>query len=192
MQPAPYWQAISDFIFAEDRPEKADIIFVPGGAHPEIGILAARLFKEGFAGVILPSGSHSKLGEDTGVSEWSRFRDVLVSEGVPESCIWREDKATFTWENAIFSRQVTDRHHLEVKKAILVCQAFHARRALTYYQQQFPETVFFVCPVVTEDISKENWFKDQEKTRKVLGELVRCGQQFVCMLPPSDPVGWHE
>ena len=191
MTPAPFWQPISDFIFVEDEPQEADIIFVPGGAYPQIAKRAASLWKEGYAKIILPSGSHSKLKDDPGVSEWSLFKDVLLAEGVPEECIWKEDRATFTWENAIYSRRVTDAHSLEVKKALLVCQAYHARRALTYYQQQFPETFFFVCPVVTMDITKENWFLDQNKTKIVLEEVTRCGRQFTCMLPPGDPIGWH-
>ncbi|MCR5160515.1 MAG: hypothetical protein K6C06_01985, partial [Lachnospiraceae bacterium] len=53
----------------------------------------------------------------------------------------------------------------------------------TYYKQQFPKTRILVCPVVTRGITKDNWFLDEEKTRTVLGELSRCGEQFACMLP---------
>ena len=38
---------ISDFIFVEDKPERADIIFVPGNGFPQMSIEAARLWKEG-------------------------------------------------------------------------------------------------------------------------------------------------
>ena len=64
-----------------------------------------------------------------------------------------------------------------------MCQAFHARRAFTYYKQQFPDTQILVCPVITRGITRENWFLDEEKTKTVLGELSRCGGQFSCMLP---------
>ena len=40
---------ISDFIFVEDKPERADIIFVPGNGFPQMSIEAARLWKEGMA-----------------------------------------------------------------------------------------------------------------------------------------------
>ena len=36
---------ISDFIFVEDEPEKADILFVPGNGFPQMSIEAARLWK---------------------------------------------------------------------------------------------------------------------------------------------------
>ena len=38
-----------DFVFAENKPEKADIIFVPGNGFPEMAEKAASLYKEGYA-----------------------------------------------------------------------------------------------------------------------------------------------
>ena len=84
----------------------------------------------------------------------------------------------YTYENAIYSRKVTDREGLSVKKAILCPQACHARRALLYYKVCFPETEFLVCPTVTREISRENWFLDEKKIDIVLGELEKCGSQF--------------
>lgn len=112
---------ISDFIFVEDKPERADIIFVPGNGFPQMSIEAARLWKEGMAPWILPSGKYSiGKGAFTGVqamkekyqgpyqTEWEFMKDVLLKEGVPEEVILREDGATFTYQNAINSRKVTD------------------------------------------------------------------------------------
>ena len=42
-------QDISDFIFVENKPEKADIIFVAGGSFPEPAEIAADLWKEKYA-----------------------------------------------------------------------------------------------------------------------------------------------
>ena len=88
---------ISDFIFVEDKPERADIIFVPGNGFPQMSIEAARLWKEGMAPWILPSGKYSiGKGAFTGVqamkekyqgpyqTEWEFMKDVLLKEGVPE------------------------------------------------------------------------------------------------------------
>ena len=50
---------ISDFIFISDPPENADIIFIPGGSYPELPEYAARLYKEGYAPLFLPSGRYS-------------------------------------------------------------------------------------------------------------------------------------
>lgn len=182
----PFYEMISDFIFVEHAPEKADVIFVPGGHYPESAKYAARLYREGFAPYILPSGKYAKsVGHFEGeeASEWAYLAGILTAEGVREEDVLKEDQATYTYENAIFSRRLTDEMHLQVNTALLVCQAFHARRALMYYQEQFPETRILVCPVETKGIRRDNWFTDQAKTDIVLGEVERIGQQFHCMLP---------
>ena len=180
-----FFDCITDFIFLENEPRRADVIFVPGGDYPESARKAAALFAQGYAPYVLPSGRFSKLRgffpdpEGKGrVTEWEYLRDILMEEGVPERAILKEDQATFTWENAICSRRVLEELHIEVKCAILVCQAFHARRCRMYYQEQFPETRLMICPVETRGITRENWFLDAEKIDVVLGELERCGTQF--------------
>ena len=121
-----------DFIFIDDKPEKADVIFVPGNGYPQMAEKAAELYRQGLAPRVLPSGRYSvTVGKFAGVldrkeyyngdyeTEWDFLKDVLIKNGVPEKAILREDRATFTYENAIYSRQVTDREHLDIKKAIL-------------------------------------------------------------------------
>lgn len=175
-------QDITEFIFVEHAPQKADIIFIPGGDQGSLAVTAARLFREGYAPLVLPSGRYSKPvgrclipGYET---EWEFLRDILVKEGVPEGSILEEKQATYTYENAICSRRVTDGLGLTIRRALLCPQACHARRALLYYKVLYPETEFFVCPTVTRDISRENWFLDGQKIDTVLGELERCGSQF--------------
>ena len=173
---------ITDFIFVEHKPEKADIIFIPGGNQGAIALRAAELFRQGYAPYILPSGRFSKpVGHCTipgYETEWEFLRDILVEQGVLPEAILREQQATFTYENAIYSRRVTDELGLRISRAILCPQACHARRALLYYEILYPDTEFFVCPAVTRGISRDNWFLDDGKIDVVLGELERCWSQF--------------
>ncbi len=116
------------FIFLEDEPECADIIFLPGSDEGALAVHAAELWKAGCAPVVLPSGKYAKLtghfsGDPAYETEWAYFHHILRVHGVPEACIWREDQATFTYENALRSREVTDAAGLSVKKALLCCQA---------------------------------------------------------------------
>lgn len=180
-----FFDCISDFIFVEDALQRADVIFVPGGNYPDCAWKAAALYLEGYAPFILPSGRFSKLtgvfhdpGQKGRKTEWEYLRDLLTERGVPEEAILKEDQATFTWENAIFSRRTLEAMQIDVKRAILVCQTFHGRRCRMYYQQQFPEVELLVCPVETHGINRENWYLDQEKIDVVLGEVERCGSQF--------------
>lgn len=184
-----------NFIFVENKPEPADIIFVPGNGYPQMAERAALLYKEGYAPYILPSGRYSITnGKFAGVlakgekyngkydTEWEFLADVLMKNGVPKQAILKEDHATYTYENAIFSRHVTDGMGLQVKKAILCCKSYHARRALMYYQRLFPESEILVCPSCTDSISRNNW-KDTEKgIDEVTGEITRIIKQFSLMM----------
>ena len=51
-----FLQDMTDFIFLEDEPKKADVIFLPGSEEGELARTAARLYHEGYAPLIIPSG----------------------------------------------------------------------------------------------------------------------------------------
>ncbi|MDD4495446.1 MAG: YdcF family protein [Eubacteriales bacterium] len=183
---------ISNFIFASDTPRKVDAIFLPGGSHPDQPEYAAQLYNNGYAPLLIPSGgisvkankwhgvrSKSDIYDGNYQSDCEFFTDALIKNGVPESAIIGEDKSGHTRDNAFLSRVVADKHGLVIKSAIIVCKSFHARRCLMLYQLAFPETELFVCPVDCYDITKENWYKSEYGIDRVLGELARCGNQFV-------------
>ena len=182
---------ITEFVFAEHKLEEADIIFIPGSGHPQLAEEAARLYHQGWAPWILPSGRYSiTTGKFSGVlvkqecyqgsyeTEWDFLSQVLQEKGVPGTAILKEDRATYTYENAIYSRQVTDGMGLEIKKAILCSKPYHARRCLLYYQLLYPDTKFMVYPIKDSKIQRDNWFLTEEGTRLVFGELERMGTQF--------------
>lgn len=217
-----FYDYITDFIFVDDQPEKADIIFVPGGPYPDSARYAAKLYLQGYAPYIMPSGKYSILKEKLELSDaqWKELLDgrtkscdvkltlcenrnkevketdrkaelekelrtesdylceIMKQSGVPEAALIRENQAAYTYENAVYSRKKLKELGISVKKAILCCQAFHARRSLLYYQEQFPDVTFLVCPVVTKGISRDTWYQSEEGIDTVLGEMERCGSQF--------------
>lgn len=186
-----FLKQITDFIFVEQKPEKSDIIFIPGSGFPQLAEEAAELYHRGFAPKILPSGRYSiTLGHFGGVqekqdayretydTEWDFLSQVLREKNVPAEVILKEDQATYTYENAIYSKAVTDKLGMEIHQAILCCKPYHARRSLLYYQLLYPETRFLVCPVKDSSITKENWFLTEKGTTTVLGEMERIGTQF--------------
>ena len=183
---------ITNFIFVEDEPQKVDAIFLSGGSHPEQPEYAAELYRKGYAKWLIPSGGVSvKRDKWPGVrskadiyngdyqSDCEFFTDVFVKNGVPADVIVGEDKSGHTRDNAFLSRMAVDEKGVEIKTAIIVCKAFHARRCLMLYQMAFPNTAFYVCPVVCMGITKDNWYKSEQGIDRVLGELARCGNQFV-------------
>lgn len=183
---------ISNYIFVSDEPEKVDAIFLPGGSHPEQPEYAAELYRKGYAKWLIPSGGVSvKWDKWPGVrskadiyngdyqSDCEFFTDVFIKNGVPADVIIGENKSGHTRDNAFFSKKVADENGLDIKTAIIVCKAFHARRCIMLYSLAFPDTKFYVCPVDCMAITKENWYKTEQGIDRVLGELARCGNQFV-------------
>ncbi len=186
---------ISDFIFLNDEMEKSDIIFIPGGSYPELGEYAADLWNKGLAPFVMPSGGVSiKTGKFNGVkskeeiynkeykADCDFLTDVLKINGVSEESIIGENQSSYTKENAILSKKVLDEKGIVIRKAIICCKSFHARRSLICYQFAFPETKFFIKPFPYKDgnipIVKEDWYKSEVGIKRVLGELQRCGNQF--------------
>ena len=183
---------ITNFIFVSDELEKVDAIFLPGGSHPEQPEYAAELYHRGYAKWLIPSGGISvKRDKWPGVrskadiysgdyqSDCEFFTDVLLKNGVPASAIIGEEQSGHTRDNAFFSRRVIDRRGIDIKTALIVCKAFHARRCLMLYQMAFPYVDIKVCPVHCYNITKDNWYKSETGIDRVLGELARCGNQFV-------------
>lgn len=182
---------IARFIFLEDEPQKADIIFIPGNGHAEPSEYAASLYSRGFASYVLPSGRYAIgsggfAGQTSGVreykgafdTEWAFMRHILMENGVPEHAVLREDEATYTYQNAIYSRRCTDELRLDVKRGIICCMPVHARRAKMYYQTLYPDAQLIVCPAPGMKIARNNWMHSREGIDAVLGELERCGAQF--------------
>ena len=183
---------ITNFIFVSDEAEAADAIFLPGGSHPEQPEYAAELYHKGYAKWLIPSGGLSvKRDKWPGVrskadiysgdyhSDCDFFTDVLLKNGVPTPAIIGEDKSGHTRDNAFFSRKVADEKGVDIKTALIVCKAFHARRCLMLYQMAFPDVNIKVCPVHCYNSTKDNWYKSETGIDRVLGELARCGNQFV-------------
>ena len=183
---------ITEFIFVEDKAEKSDMIFIPGSGFPQLAEEAAKLYHQGLAPYILPSGKYSILnGKFVGVqekqelydgeyeTEWEFLKEALKKNQVPEEHILRENNATYTYENAIYSRKVTDRLGMEIKKAILCCKPYHARRSVLYYQLLYPETQFYVCPIQDSDVKRDNWYLTEKGICLVFGEVQRIGEQFI-------------
>ena len=182
---------IESFIFAENELEKADVIFVPGNGYPDMAELAANLYSQGFAPLVVPSGRYSiTVGRFGGVlkhrdkydgdysTEWEFLRDVLIKNGVPEEAVLREDRASYTYENALYSRDALFSAGVAVKKAILCCKNYHAGRSLMYYQTVFPDTEFIVRTVSVDGVTRENWRKSQKGIHEVAAEMERVLVQF--------------
>ena len=183
---------ISEFIFMKDAPQKSDIILIPGTSQSAVTETAARLYCAGYVTYVLPSGMYSgKRGKFASekidnpryageyATDFAYCKHILMENGVPETAILREDRSTHTGENAEFSAAVLKELGIMVKRAILCCQAFHARRAFMSYAKFFPDTEILVVPTETQGIAREDWFLHERSYRRVMSEVYKCGEYFL-------------
>lgn len=193
-------QDITNFIFLEDSPQPADVIFIPGSTAPEPMERAAALWKEGYAPLMIPSGRYSvRFSSFPGASrkrelypgpyrfESEFYADIAQKNGVDPAAVLPEPRATYTMQNAVFSRELADQKGIAVHRALICCKNVHARRAFMYYRYAFPEAELLVIPVEIMGIRRDNWFRSSKGIRLVLGELERCGSQFTDLIPAFCP-----
>ena len=133
---------ITNYIFLENALAPADVIFIPGCARPEHTEEAARLYREGYATLLIPSGRYAKAaGCFQGVAKGAErygtdfaceadfLAEVLRQNGVPDEAVLPEREATYTLENAEKTRELLLRERGGLpRRAILCCKAHHARR----------------------------------------------------------------
>jgi len=180
---------IGQFIFVQDGLEKADIIIIPGSPEPALAVAAARLWKSRYAPFIMVTGKysykHASFAEEAKEIEELEIPDteaeylagVLKREGVDESRIIVENNSTNTFENARYCAAMLKGNDL--KKIIVCCQAYHARRALMTFQSEFPAVDIIISPVNTKNILYNNWYETEKGYNTVLSELEKCGKYFM-------------
>lgn len=176
--------AVTRYLFIKDEPEKADALLIPGSPFPEPVELAARLYSEGYAPLIVPSGSRWLFhrGSDNRQAECDMLADVALRAGVPAQAILREGKARHTLDNARLSRLALDNAGIAVKTAVVCCQSFHARRCLKAYGRYFKGAKLLICPARTRGFDETNWWKTPLGIFKVVTELLKCTGLFFFLI----------
>ncbi|MGG1514972.1 YdcF family protein [Paenibacillus oryzisoli] len=173
-------------------PKQVDVGIVLGASlrqdTPSPGLqerldLAVDLYRQGrFKQVIVSGGldhNGSKLTEAEGM------RNYLVSKGVPEKQILLEPRATSTYENLLFSKQIMQENGLV--SSIIVTHRYHSARSL-----DIAETIGLQQPVVSS-IRSEVLFMPYHDTRETLAYTKWYGTKLLLKLgiPVSEAAFSH-
>ena len=161
---------ITNYIFLESNPRKADLAIVFGTRHKEPLDKVYKLYKNGLIPKILVSGGINKITKE---NEAEKMAENLIKLGVKREDIILENKSANTLENVQFSREIIEKKigFRNIKKIIAVVKHYHSRRALMTLKKHFPESVKF-SPVTygIYGFTKNDWFKHKIGQRKVLSE----------------------
>ena len=124
-----------DYLHHEDPLQKADAVYVLGGARAERWLEAYDLYREGYAPTIMLSPERPEATEALIRSRGIRFpstielqQSALVQLGVPPSAIMMPDASVDnTAQEATLLRATAGRH--KWKRVIVVTAKLHTRRA---------------------------------------------------------------
>lgn len=186
-----------DYMCLHQTLQRADIIIGFGCYNEDVARRAAQLYHEGYAPRILFTGM---LGRNTSSmwteSEADRFARVAMAEGVPESAILKENRATNSGENLIYSRKLLEELQIPVRCVIGVQKPYMERRLYAAFPVYWPEvkvTVTSWQQTYEEYLSGlHRWGRGEEETiHMIVGDFQRIqryaelGYQFPQKIPPT-------
>ncbi len=150
-------------------PKKADAIVVFAGGVGESGRAgqgyeervqqAVNLYKKGYAGKIIFSSRYAYFFEEVFM-----MKVLAVSLKVPEGDIILEDKATSTYQNVKFTKEILGKE--KMNGILLVSSPYHMRRALLVFNKiakdievtctPVPNSLFYAHPQ-RDSYGRKNW-----------------------------------
>lgn len=162
-----------DYMKLNQEPQKSDCIVGFGCYNEDVARRAAQLYHEGYAPRILFTGA---LGRNTRTmwqeSEAIRFARVAIAEGVPESAILLEDRATNSGENLLYARQLLREKNISVRRVIGVQKPYMERRLFAAFPVYWPEV----------EVTVTSWQQTLEEYMAGVHRFGRTPEQTIPML----------
>jgi hypothetical protein len=186
---------ITELLFVDDGPERADLALVFGYAEP-VGSghrarHAAGLYREGYVPRLLLSGGNNSRGDRP--SEAELMLQVVADSGVPRAAILVESRSRTTFENVTHSISLLrDRGEIDaIGTVLLVSCPWHMRRVSLIARDRFPPHIRLRCCPHVESCTAGSWHSSPGCRRRVMGEAqLLLGFIEAGILPsPSDHPG---
>ncbi len=139
----------------KEQCNKADaIVAVSGGDTPARAAEAIKLYKNGWAPMIIFSGAAQ---DSSGPSNAQAMKLQAVEAGVPRNAILIEEDSRTTAENAEKTRNLLKQY--SINEVILVTSAYHQRRASLEFQKRAGgELKIINHPVSTDSQWERYWW----------------------------------
>ncbi len=168
--------AITRFLFLEDRPAPVDLCFVLGCPTPTNMEPAIDLYRQRMAPVIMISGHGPRPQE---IPESKLFRDYAVARGVPAEAMVLETAASNTRENFAFSAPIiAERFGWDrIRRVALVAKPYHMRRAVMTARRQWPAHLRLLAAPSREpgDFPAATWWQTEAGRSYIFTELRAIG-----------------
>lgn len=175
-------QKIWDYMHMNHTLKKADIIFVLGNRDIRVAEYAAKLYFNGFAPVILFSGSgdihNHKPGREqfVGSTEAEVFAAVAQKLGVPETAILIENKSQNTGDNYKFAIELLKQRGINPQTIIAVQKPYMERRTYATGKVHLPNDIDLIVmspPIPVAEYPNELNSRDEHWLNAMVGDLQR-------------------
>lgn len=176
-------EAITKLLFLpKSVPNKADICIVLGNDYIDTMVHVKSIYEHGICDKFILTGHSAKMDKEP---ECERFFRRGIELGIPSNAMFLENKATNSYENLNFSKQIIEKQFggfERCKKILFVAKAFVTRRVEMTAKNLYPdfvETYYFPTVDDTEtgkNIRSDNWWKNDAARKRVLEEVKRIAE----------------
>lgn len=159
---------LGENLVLDEIPRRSDVIVVLSGGEGRLQ-KGAKLFHDGYGDFVLLSNSTVQ----------SNTTAEAIALGIPDDRILEEDKATSTYTNAVYAKELINQNNF--RSAIIVSSDFHMRRTKLIFDRIFKDTdiQLLYIPSNTNWFSKNRWWEEKFSRRIVINEWIRIvGYQF--------------
>jgi uncharacterized SAM-binding protein YcdF (DUF218 family) len=168
---------LGKILTVDEKPEKSDVIVVLGGENIIRTDYGVKLFKDEYSNRLLFTGGNINFGDNG--KEAEVMRNEAIKLCVPNEDIILEDKATSTYENAIFSKEIIMSKGFE--SAIIVTSDYHMLRSKLVFNKAFKGTGIKLtfCSSQSKKFKPQCWFTDKYSRHVTISEYKKLLRYFV-------------
>ena len=152
---------VASFLVFKTNLQHADVIIVLGGDSERLPY-GVKLYKSNYSDKIIATGDDAEY-----------LRQYALKLGIAPKDFILEDKATTTYENALFSRDIMLQDNFT--SAIVVSSPYHMRRAAWLFDRAFKNdniTLLF-SPVDNSWFKPDKWWTNKREIHTVIDEYAK-------------------
>lgn len=152
---------MASFLVFKTNLQHADVIIILGGESERVSY-GVKLYKANYSDKIIVTGRGAELLKKEAINQGAASKDVIP-----------EDKATTTYENALFSKNIMLQNNFT--SAIVVSSPYHMRRASWLFGRVFKNdnVTLLYSPVDNSWFKVEKWWTNGREIQVVIDEYAK-------------------
>lgn len=178
----PLLRSAASLWIINDPLQKADAIVLLGGGLETRPFAAAKLYRDGYASLILIARARSSPTDEMGLTtrEHDVARQVLLKQGVPDSALAEiGTDVRNTYDEALAVRDWVKTAH--TTRLIIPTDIFHTRRVRWLFRKQLRHTgvQILVEAVPGREYQQEDWWRHEQGLVAFQNEVLKFGYYWV-------------